>query len=109
MRSPEQHGGPGAHAAPGTGSEVEVTYLRGGKLQDGAGQELRPGLLDAVIPYLCPELPEAQRDALAYAVKVPLVYTNVLAAQLEGLRKLGVRSASCSGRVLPRPCASTCP
>ena len=31
-----------------------------------------------MIPYLLPELPEAQRAALAEAVRTPLVYTNVV-------------------------------
>jgi spermidine dehydrogenase len=31
-----------------------------------------------MIPYLCPELPEAQKENLAYGVKGPLVQTNVL-------------------------------
>jgi spermidine dehydrogenase len=30
-----------------------------------------------MIPYLCPELPAAQKDALRYLVKTPLVYTSV--------------------------------
>jgi spermidine dehydrogenase len=31
-----------------------------------------------VIPYIMPELPQGQREALARNVKAPLVYTNVL-------------------------------
>ena len=31
-----------------------------------------------MIPYLVPELPQAQREALARNVKTPLVYTNVV-------------------------------
>jgi spermidine dehydrogenase len=30
-----------------------------------------------IIPYLCPELPEPQKEALRYAVKVPLIYASV--------------------------------
>ena len=30
-----------------------------------------------MIPYLCPQLPQKQKEALSYLVKVPLVYTNV--------------------------------
>ena len=36
-----------------------------------------------MIPYICPDLPTEQKDALRYGVKVPLVYTVVQLAQLE--------------------------
>jgi spermidine dehydrogenase len=42
-----------------------------------------------VIPYICPELPEAQKKALAYGVKVPIVYTNVVVANWTSFRQLG--------------------
>jgi spermidine dehydrogenase len=48
-----------------------------------------------VIPYLCPELPEAQRQALAYGVKVPLVYTNVQLRNWSALKNLGVGTVYC--------------
>src|ERR1700690_3589721 len=35
------------------------------------------------IPYLCPELPAAQKQGLAYGVKVPLVYTKDFYKQVE--------------------------
>ena len=43
-----------------------------------------------VIPYLCPEMSEKQREALAYAVKIPLVYTNVQIKNWKAFQKLGV-------------------
>jgi spermidine dehydrogenase len=45
---------------------------------------------NAVIPFLCPEMPETQRNALAYGVKTPLVYTNVLLRNWTSFQKLGV-------------------
>jgi spermidine dehydrogenase len=50
-----------------------------------------------VIPYICPELPEAQRDALAYAIKVPIVYTNVALRSWTSFRALRVSRAHCPG------------
>ena len=75
-------------AAPAAAARSSVTYVRGGRLQSRA----RAGAVvlacwHTVIPYLCPELPAAQREALAYAVKVPIVYTNVLLRQLDRLRE----------------------
>jgi spermidine dehydrogenase len=43
-----------------------------------------------MIPYLCPELPERQRTALSYAVKVPLVYTNVAVRNWRAIARAGV-------------------
>ena len=50
-----------------------------------------------VIPYICPELPEAQLTALRYAKKVPLVYTNVFIRQWTALEKLKVNNISSPG------------
>jgi spermidine dehydrogenase len=44
-----------------------------------------------MIPYLCPELPEKQKEALHYGVKVPLVYTHVAIKNWTAFEKLDVR------------------
>jgi spermidine dehydrogenase len=71
---------------------VEVVYVRGGKLYRIWARSAILACWHSVIPYLCPELPEHQRAALAYAVKVPLVYTNVLLRHWTALRRLGVHA-----------------
>jgi len=50
-----------------------------------------------MIPYLCPELPDAQKDALKYSVKTPLVYTNVAVRNWHAFRKLGVHEIYAPG------------
>ena len=50
-----------------------------------------------VIPYLCPDMPAAQKEGLAYNVKVPLVYTNVLLRNWKAFEKLKVHSVDCPG------------
>jgi spermidine dehydrogenase len=50
-----------------------------------------------VIPFMCPELSDKQKDALAYGVKVPLVYTNVQISNWQSFKKLGVSSVRCPG------------
>jgi spermidine dehydrogenase len=52
---------------------------------------------NSVIPYLCSEMPENQKKGLAYAVKVPLVYTNVSIRSWTSFEKLGIASVSCPG------------
>ena len=50
-----------------------------------------------MIPYICPELPEGQRQALAYAVKAPIVYTNALLRNWSSFAKAGVSTLSAPG------------
>ena len=46
---------------------------------------------NTMIPYLCPELPEPQKEALSYLVKAPLVYTHVALRNWSPFSKLGIR------------------
>src|SRR6266436_2326005 len=43
-----------------------------------------------MIPYLCPELPEKQKEALSYLVKMPLVYSHVALRNWTSFAKLNV-------------------
>jgi spermidine dehydrogenase len=62
---------------PGIASQVEVTYLRGGRAFSARASACVLACYNMMIPYLCPELPAAQKDALHRLIKTPLVYTNV--------------------------------
>jgi len=50
-----------------------------------------------MIPYLCPELPQRQKEALHELVKAPLVYTSVALRNWEAFRKLGVFEVAAPG------------
>jgi len=50
-----------------------------------------------MIPHLCPQLPETQKEALHYLVKVPLVYANVALANSQAFLALGVFRIYCPG------------
>ena len=56
---------------------LDVTYVRGGKAHTVRAGRCIMACYNSAIPYLCPELPEQQRQGLAYNIKVPLVYTKV--------------------------------
>jgi spermidine dehydrogenase len=88
-----RHAQPGAEAA----KEVEVAYVRGGKLQLVRGKDCVLACYNVMIPYLCPELPQAQKDALAYLVKAPLVYTHVALRNWTAFSKLGVHQIVAPG------------
>ena len=50
-----------------------------------------------MIPYIAQELPDAQKEALASAQKVPLLYNNVLVRNWTSFQKLGARAIYCPG------------
>jgi len=75
---------------PKTAKEVEVAYMRGEKLLSVSAKACVLACYNAMIPYLCPELPEKQRAALALLVKAPLVYTHVAIRNWTAFQKLGV-------------------
>jgi spermidine dehydrogenase len=60
------------------GRQVDVGYVREAKVERVSADHVVLACFNMLIPYLMPELPEAQRAALARNVKAPLVYTNVL-------------------------------
>jgi spermidine dehydrogenase len=80
-----RHDGDSARA-----SEVVVSYSRGGKMYDVRAKACVMACWNMFIPYLVPELPTAQKEALAYAVKGPLVYTSVGVKNWTAWHKLGV-------------------
>ncbi len=75
---------------PASAKEVEVTYVRGGQAHRVRAANCVLACYNMVIPYLCPEMPEKQKAALAYCVKIPLVYTNVQISNWKSFQKLGI-------------------
>lgn len=69
---------------------VEVTYIRSGKSYTVRARNCVLACYNMMIPYLCPELPAAQKAALRELVKTPLVYTSVALRNWESFQKLGV-------------------
>jgi spermidine dehydrogenase len=81
-----------ASSAPkSTAKTVQVSYMRGGKLLSVSGNNCVLACYNGMIPYLCPELPEAQKEALSYLVKAPLVYSHVAINHWSSFSKLGIR------------------
>ena len=77
--------------------EVEVTYSRGGKLYSAKSAYCVLACWHVVIPYICSELPETQRQALSSAAKVPLLYTNVAIRNWTAFEKLKTNSIYAPG------------
>jgi spermidine dehydrogenase len=68
--------------------QVEVTYLRGGQPFAARGRSAVLACYNMMIPYLCPELPTKQKEALHKLVKTPLVYTSVALRNWQAFDKL---------------------
>jgi spermidine dehydrogenase len=76
---------------PDAAKEVEVAYVCNGKLQSEKGKACILACYNGMIPYLCTELPEPQKEALHYGVKEPFIYTHVAIRNWASFHKLGIR------------------
>ncbi len=74
---------------------VTVDYVRDGDALCVSGDHCVLACYNGAIPYICPQLPESQKEALRYGVKVPLLMTNVLVRNGHAFSKLGVRTVNC--------------
>ncbi|MEZ5291160.1 MAG: NAD(P)-binding protein [Vicinamibacterales bacterium] len=88
--------GPAAHP---TGARV--AYLRDGKMHQVHAKSVVLACYNSLVPRLLPELPDSQKEALAYSVKVPMLYTNVLIRRWTPFKDLGVTSISAPGMYYP--------
>lgn len=75
------------HAA--SRNAVDVTYVNGGVAHTVRGARVIMACYNMAIPYLCPDLPAAQKKGLSYGVKVPLTYTKVLVPNWRPFAQLG--------------------
>jgi spermidine dehydrogenase len=69
---------------------VRVGYVRGGKVHTVTGKNCVLACYNVMIPYICPELPDKQREALSYVVKEPLVYTHLALRNWTAFARLNV-------------------
>jgi spermidine dehydrogenase len=77
--------------------EVEVSYARGEKVYTAKAKNAVLACWHVVIPYICEELPDKQKEALASAQKVPLLYTNVAIRNWTSFQKIGTSSVYAPG------------
>ena len=77
--------------------EVEVAYVRGGKVYTAKAKNSILACWHVVIPYICEELPGKQKQALSSAQKVPLLYTNVALRNWTSFQKAGANSIYAPG------------
>ena len=78
------------HAA--NGKEVDVTYVRDGNAERVRGRHVILACYNNIIPHLCREVPDEQREALEFPSKVPLVYLSVAVRDWQPFARLGYHS-----------------
>jgi spermidine dehydrogenase len=82
---------------PGSAKEVQVTYAREKQVYNVRAKGAVLACWNMMIPYLCPELPDTQKEALRYGSKVPLVYSVVAVKDWKAFHKLGIQRVSAPG------------
>ena len=83
------------HVEETQGGVVTVDYVKDAKPVSVTADHCILACYNGAIPHICPQLPESQKEALRYGVKVPLVMTNVLLDNGRAFSKLGAMQIQC--------------
>jgi spermidine dehydrogenase len=90
------HDGP-----PDRSDWVRIAYRNKGNIHGVRARYCILACYNSLIPALMPEIPLPQKDALAYPVKVPMLYTNVLLRNWKAFQKVGLSRISAPGMYYP--------
>ncbi len=82
---------------PASSTGVEIAYFRAGEVYAVRAKSCVLACYNMIIPHLCPELPESQKQALHYAVKIPLIYASVALRNWKAFKNLGIASVHAPG------------
>jgi spermidine dehydrogenase len=72
------------------GTAVEVIYVQDESAHRVRGAHAVMAGYNHMLPFICPDLPQSQRDALEYAEKTPLVYANIALRNWHAFKNAGV-------------------
>lgn len=75
--------------------QTTVSYVQNGQAYEVLAQSSILACNSSMIPYLCPEMPKTQRDALAFQTKVPILYTSVALRNWKAWKKLEIGAVIC--------------
>jgi spermidine dehydrogenase len=81
--------------------EVETKYVLGDDAYSVKSKNVVLACWNTVIPHICREIPPAQREALSYGSKSPLVYTGVLVSNWRSWRDAGISGVTAPGGFFP--------
>ena len=72
--------------------QVQTSFVVNNQAYSVTSKNVVMACWNTVIPYLCPEVPAPQKQALSYGVKSPLVYTGVLLSNWQSFVEGGIYS-----------------
>ena len=73
----------------GADRSVSVSYVQDGKALRVKAKHCILACYNGIIPYICPQLPDEQKQNLAYGVKSPLIVAHVLIRKASPFQKAG--------------------
>jgi spermidine dehydrogenase len=78
-------------------ADVDVTYVSENEARTVTARKVVWAGYHAMLPYVCPDVPEDQAAAQGSSVRAPLVFTNVLVRNWRSFVNLGMWRAYCPG------------
>lgn len=78
-----------------TATSVEVTYIQNSHARRVRGRKVILACWNMIVPYICPGLPTAQKEALSQNVKIPYVFANVMVKNWRAIKKSKIGAAYC--------------
>ncbi|MDA0928525.1 MAG: FAD-dependent oxidoreductase [Proteobacteria bacterium] len=74
--------------------QVLTQYINNGQAYTVTSDAVVMACWNTVIPYICPELPATQKEALSYGIKSPLVYGGALLRNWQAFVDTGISRVS---------------
>lgn len=81
------------------GKFVDITYVNNGDIYRARARHAVLACYNNMIPYICPEVPEQQADAIRYASKVPYVIASIAIRNWRAFVEAGIADVYSPGNV----------
>lgn len=75
--------------------QVTVRYVQNGKPYSAKANHCILACYNSIIPHICPQLPEKQKEGLKYGSKIPLVWASVAIKDNAPFRQAGAELYEC--------------
>jgi spermidine dehydrogenase len=82
---------------PATAKDVDVSYMQNGSARTVKAKNAIFACWHNIIPYICDDYSDEQKEAMLYGIKAPRVYTNVLLRDGKAWEKLGISAITSPG------------
>ena len=82
---------------PNSAKSIVIEYQQNGQAYRVQAYGTIMACNNSIIPYLCPEMPEVQKEALDFQERVPILYTNVALKNWQAWKNLKLGSVISPG------------